>query len=90
MIFGQEKRKGKRNCYFDCGVPLEECSAPLVVSSGPKLRKYKAHKTWDEANLCAKKYAAKRTAEGDGIFIPNKPFLVKQGKSGRAMVPSIR
>jgi hypothetical protein len=78
---------------YDCGVPREECSG-FVVKAQAKVRDgYKAHGDAESARKCAKRFAVKMTAAGDGVVhLPNKPTHLRRGKpgTGRSMAPKIR
>lgn len=82
---------------YDCGVPREHCSGSVVKAQAKVRDGYKAHGDGDSARRCAKRYAAKLTAEGDGtMYLPNKPQRIRRGKGlhggagRRFMAPKVR
>ena len=78
---------------YDCGVPREHCTGYVIKAQAKVREGYKAHGDAASARKCAKRYAVKLTAEGDGtMYLPNKPTHLRKGKTGtgRFMAPKVR
>jgi hypothetical protein len=83
----QTKRKLPRKVMWDCGTPFEHCTASRqAVSTQNGNYPYKAHSDEASARKCNKKYCAMRSAEGNGVLIPNKARPIKCSK-GKVLIP---
>ena len=82
---------------YDCGVPRENCTGGVVKAQAKVRDGYKAHVDYESARKCAKRHAAKLTAEGDGaVYLTNKPQRLRRGKGlhggsgSRFLAPKVR
>lgn len=88
VVGGQDKNRSRVPLVFDCGVPTDECRGAMKTDHNG--HSYKVHGDYESARKCAKRHAAKLTAEGGPIVLASKPQRIKIGKGRRLMRVPIR